>query len=177
MKKKITLAFLIGVGFATMPMFAQVQGNISQQAEVQLMQGIGPVVSGSVNYDQLPVKAQKFLSENYKDTPVKFIEKEFGDNIYEVCLQNGTEIEFTSTGNLHEIDGNGKSIPASVVKAVIPENVLKSISKQTNCDDIEKIEVNFNGQYYDIEFVKTQKLQIKEMKVDASGRVFKTKKF
>lgn len=146
--------------------------STSNAEQFAMMQGIGPVMSGSETYAQLPERAKKFLDNNFKGETVTNVEKEFLTGKFEVYLQNGIEIEFTSQGTVDEIDGNGNALPAHVVKNILPSQVVTAIASTTSCDDIEKIDVERKG-VYELDFIKSQKLRIDELKVDSTGKILR----
>lgn len=104
--------------------------------------GPGPAVAGSATASQLPQKASKFLKKHYGHTSVHSIEREFAPGTFDVKLSDGTDIEFSSAGDVIEIEApdRGPALPADVVKAVLPARAykrLKDAGQDRNVDEIE----------------------------------------
>lgn len=173
MKKAILLIGAIALGISAAS--AQTtKVHPTPASQLQLLGGVGPVVAGSANYSQLPIKARNFLSANFPSSRISKIEKEFDTNEYDVYLDEGIEIEFTAKGEVKELDGNGRALPQSTVKNLLPGNVSKAIETSTALDDIEKIEIGSNS-VYEIEFVKNQQFHLKKLKVNDKGKILSKK--
>lgn len=83
--------------------------------------GIGPVVSGSVDYEALPSKARKFLEKHCDGHAVVKCEKEFTSGEFDIQLADGIEFEFDSKGNVIETEApEGYSLSLPLLKAVVP---------------------------------------------------------
>lgn len=103
----------------------------------------------TIEYSQLPQKAQQFIETHFKGSEVLFVNKESGLTYteYKVHLMNGDEIEFTGQGEWEEIDCEHRSVPQSVIpekiasflKAKHPDMKVEKISRDRN-----KIEVDMN---------------------------------
>ena len=173
--KKALISVVAILGMSTVA-WAQTPAEIlTPQQRMEMMQGVGPAVSGSENYSQLPADAQKFLSTNYGASAVVRVQKEFSNGDFDVKLDNGVEIDFSAKGAVKEIDGNRKALDVKVVKNILPANVMRAIASTTSGNDIEKIDVERNG-VFEIEFAKSQQLRVKELKVDSTGKILKTEK-
>lgn len=83
--------------------------------------GVGPVVSGSVDYASLPSKARKFLEKHCDGHAVVKCEKQFTSGEFDIQLADGIEFEFDSKGNVIETEApEGYSLSSPLLKAVVP---------------------------------------------------------
>ena len=88
--------------------------------------GIGPVVSGSVDYDNIPSKAKKFLAKNCDGAAVVKCEKVFTSGDYDLRLADGIEMEFDSKGNVVEVEApSGYSISPTFLKEIVPGKLYR----------------------------------------------------
>lgn len=85
-----------------------------------------------ITADQLPATARSFIDEYFPETPVSYVKKdsELTKTIYEVVLQDGTEIEFDKSGEWDSVDCKRKAIPAALVPVAISEYVQSSFPGQ-----------------------------------------------
>lgn len=73
----------------------------------------------------LPEVCRTFMTTHYGSTPVAHIEIEkvlFWDSGYDVILTDGTNIEFTSSGDWKDIEGE-RPVPAAIVPDFIRDYV------------------------------------------------------
>ncbi|MBD5225008.1 MAG: hypothetical protein HDS68_03445 [Bacteroidales bacterium] len=83
--------------------------------------GIGPVVSGSVDYSKIPSKARKFLQKHCDGHAVVKCEKEYTSGDFEIALADGIEMEFDAKGNIVDITApDNYSLAPALLKAVVP---------------------------------------------------------
>lgn len=83
--------------------------------------GVGPVVSGSVDYASIPPKARKFLEKHCDGHAVVKCDKEFTSGEYDIQLADGIEFEFDSKGNIIDTEApEGYSLSKPLLKAVLP---------------------------------------------------------
>ncbi len=101
----------------------------------------------SRNVNDLPATAQATLNKYFAKSNVNHIKidsKTFGGKEYDVILDDGTEIEFDSKGNMKDIDAGTRGIPSAMI--------LKPIR--------DYIKANFKGQKIVSMEVKSNKYEI-----------------
>ncbi len=105
----------------------------------------------------LPDACRTFVATYYGDTPVAHIEIDrvlCWDTGYEVILTDGTNIEFTSSGEWKDIEGE-RAVPADLIPGFIRKYVqahykaetVRSIEKERRAYSIELsngLELTFN---------------------------------
>lgn len=83
--------------------------------------GVGPVVSGSIDFSKIPDKARKFLQKHCDGHAVVKCEKEYASGDYSIALADGLEMEFDAKGNLVDITAPANySLAPALLKAVVP---------------------------------------------------------
>ena len=97
-----------------------------------------------VETSALPKDASKFLTQHFTDRPIHHVTKDSGGS-FEVKLNDGTEIEFRSSGVWHEVDGKSVEVPTSFLPAGIAEHTKANYPQQ----QITKIEHDIRK--YDID--------------------------
>ncbi len=120
------------------------------------------VTDRPVTFAQLPQKAQQFITKHFSG--VEFLSGKQDDGEYEVYLTDGTEIDFTATGDWKDVDCHTRAVPAAIVPAAIskyvkakfPNNTIVKISKKYAGYEIEldnDLELKFgkNGNYIGID--------------------------
>lgn len=146
------------------------QNNIPQPTEAErlaMMQGIGPAISGSVNYDKLPEKARKFIQDYFSDQQIVKLEKDYAPERYVVKFKNGTEAEFDTKGLPVEVETDkGSTLGTGVLKEMLPEPAFVYLVEQGLINSVEKIE--HSGRKYETEFIKGQKLSKIEFNKDGT---------
>ena len=92
---------------------------------------------------QLPKVAQLFLAKHFAGRAVSFAkeDRDFSGTTYDVRLADGTEVEFTSTGEWKEVDGKHTALPLTF----IPAQIVKTIQSQHAGDAIVHIERKRRG--------------------------------
>lgn len=116
-----------------------------------------------IAYEQIPEKAQMFVTEFYKDVPVKRAAQKFDDGIaeYIVYLKNKTVLEFDMVGAWSEIEvPKGMSISTQFLPVKVNETLIaRFIDKK-----IYKIEND--GYWYEAKFTDGS-----EVKINANGEI------
>lgn len=132
--------------------------------------GVGPAIAGSVDVTMLPADAQKFLTENFFETPVVDCERDFSENSFEVELSDGTEIEFNGAGQWTEVDA-GPSAPLQIVlvEQLLPEKAFREIKDRNILTDVEKIQRTRDGGFK----VELRKIKIDNLRFSDAGRLIK----
>ena len=109
----------------------------------------------------LPEAAQQVINTHFKGKGVNHIkidDKTFGSADYDVVLNDGTEIDFDSKGNVKEIDSGRNAIPDALILKPIRDYVAKNFKGQK----IVGLEVNRNN--YEVQLYGGM-----ELKFDRSG--------
>lgn len=65
----------------------------------------------------LPAVAKNYISTHFSKETISSSKRD--DGKYEVHLSSGYELEFTKSGKIREIEGNGSQLPMSVIPAKI----------------------------------------------------------
>ena len=108
---------------------------------------------------QLPAAAQTFIQENFPGQAVSYakLDRDFGKTTYEVCLNNGVELEFDKNGAMDKVDCHYSAVPANLVPATIANYVkthfagatVVKIDKERYGYDVElsnDLDLKFNAQ-------------------------------
>lgn len=97
--------------------------------------------------NELPVKAQSLLNNDFKNQKVMLATIESGvvKKSYKVVLENGTKIEFDKKGNITEIDCKKAVVPSRFIPQAIKNYLKANYPRQA----VKKIEINKNE--YEIE--------------------------
>lgn len=92
---------------------------------------------------ELPRAARELLAQHFADLPVAYIavDRDLFDREYKVVLDNGTSLEFDKNGRWKEIDGKRSPLP----EALIPEEILRSVSARFEGRAVQKIERDRHG--------------------------------
>jgi len=105
--------------------------------------GVGPVISGSVDYSSLPSKARKFLQKHCDGHAVVKCEKEFTSGDFKITLADGIDMA-ARTGIGQDIEKLGSvSISPENERYVIENNILYSKDRKT----LEKVFYHINGEF------------------------------
>ena len=75
----------------------------------------------AITAQQLPAEAQAFLKKNFAQSEVVVAthDKDVTDNDYTVILNDGTKVEFASSGKWESVKNKGAKIPQGVIPAQI----------------------------------------------------------
>lgn len=112
-------------------------------------EGIGPVVSGSVDYSALPGKARKFLEKNCNGHAVTRCDKEFSSGNFLIGLGDGINMTFSPKGELVAIEAPANySLSPTLLKAVVPGKLYKSLTENGFKSRVES--VNHNSEGYEL---------------------------
>ena len=116
--------------------------------------------------EQLPAAAQSFIQKTFPGQAVSYakVDRDFGRTTYEVCLNNGTELEFDKKGNWDKVDCKFSAVPANLIPAAIADyvkahfagNKIVKIDKERYGYDVElsnELDLKFNkkGQLVNID--------------------------
>ncbi len=125
---------------------------------VSLFMGLGAIFAGHdrpIKVEQLPEKAQKFLTTYWTDVKVLKAEmdKDGLEVAYDVYLENKTKIEFDKRGEWKEI----KSPMTEIPKGVIMQNILDYVANNYSGSRIEKIKREHH--HYEVELTNDIELK------------------
>ena len=125
---------------------------------VSLFMGLGTIFAGHdrpIKVEQLPEKAQKFLTTYWTDVKVLKAEmdKDGLEVAYDVYLENKTKIEFDKRGEWKEI----KSPMTEIPKGVIMQNILDYVANNYSGNSIEKIKREHH--HYEVELTNDIELK------------------
>ena len=125
---------------------------------VSLFMGLGTIFAGHdrpIKVEQLPEKAQKFLTTYWTDVKVLKAEmdKDGLEVAYDVYLENKTKIEFDKRGEWKEI----KSPMTEIPKGVIMQNILDYVANNYSGNRIEKIK----REHHHVEVELTNDIELK----------------
>lgn len=125
---------------------------------VSLFMGLGAIFAGHdrpIKVEQLPEKAQKFLTTYWTDVKVLKAEmdKDGLEVAYDVYLENKTKIEFDKRGEWKEI----KSPVTEIPKGVIMQNILDYVANNYSGSRIEKIKREHH--HYEVELTNDIELK------------------
>lgn len=113
--------------------------------------GVGPVVSGSVDYQALPSKARKFLEKHCDGHAVVKCNKEYTSGEYDIQLADGLEFEFDAKGNVIETEApDGYSISQPLLKAVVPGKLYNLLIHNGFQQSVEAVHRNRSGYRVDV---------------------------
>ena len=96
-----------------------------------------------INRNQLPEKAQVFLSEYFPNTKISLVRREIDltELSYDVIFTNGSKVEFNFRGYWTEVDCINHPLPTGIV----PASIEKTVQEQFPKTKITKIEVDRHG--------------------------------
>ena len=114
--------------------------------------------------EQLPAAAKTFIQKNFPGQAVSYakIDKDFGKTTYEVCLNNGVELEFDKNGAMDKVDCHYSAVPANLVPATIANYVKTHFAGAT----VVKIDKERYG--YDVELSNDL-----ELKFNSKGQLMR----
>lgn len=113
--------------------------------------GIGPVVAGSVSYDDMPSKARKFLERNCDGHAVVKLDKEFASDTYDVRLADGIDLRFDAKGNVVNIAApEGYCLAPNLLKAVVPGKLYQLLDHNGFSESVSAVNRDRLGYRLDI---------------------------
>ena len=106
---------------------------------------------GADNYqpitrDQLPQKAQTFLTTYFADAKISLARKEIDvmELSYDVIFTNGCKVEFDRKGNWTEVDCVSTALPAGIVPSAIEKTI------KAHYPDAKAIKIERDHREYDV---------------------------
>lgn len=106
-----------------------------------------------INPSELPQNIKDFIKTHYANENIAKAEKDWDS--YEIKLNNGTELDFTKSGELKEIDAKYSPIPDTILPELT--KAAKESQKGANLMEIEK---EWNG--YKLKFSNNYKVYIND---------------
>ena len=95
--------------------------------------GISKADDRPIKFEKLPAAAQKFVKTNFADNTVVFVTKD--DDLlapdYEVVLDNGTVLQFSSAGSLEKIEAFRTGVPQNLIPEKIKDYVSANYPETT----------------------------------------------
>lgn len=101
-----------------------------------------------VDYSDLPIKSQLFLTTHFPDVNTSRIEKD--NDSYDVYLVNGFEIDFNLDGEWDNIKGRTEAIPASILALQPINKMAEYVAENYTNSYINEIDKDFVKQIYEI---------------------------
>lgn len=101
-----------------------------------------------VDYSDLPIKSQLFLTTHFPDVNTSRIEKD--NDSYDVYLVNGFEIDFNLDGEWDNIKGRTEVIPASILALQPINKMAEYVAENYTNSYINEIDKDFVKQIYEI---------------------------
>ena len=95
-----------------------------------------------INKSQLPKAAQEFIDTHFAGVELLYAKEDCNVlfSSYEVRLENGVKMEFSSKGNWEEVDCQQNAVPA----AIVPQPIKEYVEKNYAGNSILAIEKNRN---------------------------------
>ena len=117
-----------------------------------------------ITTDELPATAKAFVQQTFPGQMIEYaiIDADFSKTTYEICLNNGVEMEFDINGEWYMVDCNYDPVPQQLIPAVIANFVSANFSDQT----IVKIDKELYG--YEVELGSGL-----DLKFDNSGKLIR----
>lgn len=113
--------------------------------------GVGPVISGSVSYDDMPSKARKFLERHCDGHAVVQLDKEFASGDYNVRLADGIDLGFNAKGNITAIEApEGYCLAPTLLKAVVPGRLYQLLDHNGFSESVSAVHHDRMGYRLDI---------------------------
>lgn len=107
----------------------------------------------AVPVESIPQAAKDFIAKNFASNKASYAEAD--RNEWEVVLDNGTEIEFTATGEWKKVESR-VSVPANIM----PEAVAKQVAEI--CPNEAILEVEKTRGTYEVKIANLTRLRISE---------------
>lgn len=99
-----------------------------------------------ITREQLPEKAQTFLTTYFADAKISLARKEIDvmELSYDVIFTNGGKVEFDRKGNWTEVDCVSTSLPAGIVPSAIEKTI------KAHYPDAKVIKIERDHREYDV---------------------------
>ena len=107
----------------------------------------------SIQFEQLPLKAQTFITDNFAKADVLSVTKENDEGEYNVFLNSGVKVEFNRNGEWDSVKGNGISV------AFAPQAIQNFLNEKHA--GVKVIEIDRDFRYKEIEVTLANGLEIK----------------
>ena len=107
----------------------------------------------SIKFEQLPLKAQTFITDNFSKADVATVTQELDDSDYNVFFTNGVKVEFDRNGDWDSVKGNGISV------AFAPQAIQNFLNEKHA--GVKVIEIDRDFRYKEIEVNLANGLEIK----------------
>ena len=123
----------------------------------------------TINRDELPQKAQDFISEYFPKAKIGLIKVDkhlLKKTDYDVRLVNGTTIEFSNSGKWTEVDCKSREVPQGIIMKPIRNYVAKTFS------DVKIVKIEKKSSGYEVKLSDGVELkfnlvgQFKSVKMD-----------
>lgn len=151
------------------PLLMGAQSVVPRGQRVVYDTGVGPAMAGSTSAANLPDKARKFIEKTGLD--IVACEREFSTGEYEVKLQNGIDMEFSSQGNLLDIEAPDREVlGAGLIKEIVPGRLYDNIKELNALNRVESIEMTHGGGYK-VEFMALQLGDIEDAYFSSTGEI------
>lgn len=136
---KTTLKIL-GIGFVMS------LGTMFMTQAQSIYTGIGPAVAEGVSNARLPKDARKYLSENFKGIGIAKANKDFLTGVYDVKLDDGTELEFSKEGQIIEIDApDGYVLSERILMTILPDRAVEALRSLKSAQIVTSVEKTRTG--------------------------------
>lgn len=107
----------------------------------------------SIKFEQLPQKAQTFITDNFSKADVATVTQELDDSDYNVFFTNGVKVEFDRNGDWDSVKGNGISV------AFAPQAIQNFLNEKHA--GVKVLEIDRDFRYKEIEVTLANGLEIK----------------
>lgn len=149
-------------------LWAVAQNPQPVQQQIDSNPGIFLGGTASVDFEQLPDKAIKFLTDNFSYKQVNKCEKEYPGGEFEVELRDGTEIDFTPDGTWTEIDAaDNTTLSENLLKKILNHKIYNELVNRGYVNLVENLERTASGGLK----IELDKIAIEEIIFDIDGTV------
>lgn len=106
----------------------------------------GIAVSGTASATDLPQPALKFICHYFPGLDISQVKKQYTNGAYDVDFANGLEIEFSSQGNVLEIEApEGKVLSPAVIRSIMPHRAYDKLKRSGALSRINSIDLGYNN--------------------------------
>ena len=114
--------------------------------------------------EQLPAAAKSFIQRTFPGQEISYAKMgtDFAKKTYEVCLDNGIEVEFDKCGTWDKVNCNYSAVPAHLVPAAIANYVKAQFT------DVNVVKIDKDRSGYEVELSNSI-----ELKFDRHGQLIK----